>query len=243
MIGSRNGFGTLGIVLVVLGLCMVVVLGASRMSQGSRISIGRLVTGARALDAGVQAIEEVCELDLHKQAFITAMIAALPASSAYGPIPPQRRIGAFLARLDPTGGVDLYKPGGPNEIAPGIHLLDLPGNTVGFGVGPGLERTAAAVVAAHAEEASGATAIQIGPVKVRPLLYMMTRTNSSGGRRGRGAFRAMVAVKYAGGGERTGTRTVIEDREFDLVPTNDDSTEWDIAVASAPRGRQVYDDF
>lgn len=238
---NRSGQGTLGLVLAAAGVCLALVVGASQMGSGSRVTLDRVTASTRALSAALSAIDEVCDAPAHRQALIDRMVQDLPASNAFGPIAPDRRIHWFLSSLDPHGVVDLYKPNSPeNQIAPGIWLLDLPGNTVGFGAGAGLQRTPAATIEAHREDRDGGLALEVGPVSVRPMLYMMTRANTDGGRFGRGVARLMVSVKHRAASARW-TRTVIEDRTFQLHPLDDEFRTWDISVSATPRGRQVID--
>lgn len=229
---SRRGQGTLGLVLACAGVCLALVVGASQMGTGSRVTLDRVIAATRALSAALAAIDEVCDAPAHRQALLDRMAADLPASNEFGAIAPDRRIYWFLSALDPHGIVDRFKPNSPeNQIAPGIWLLDLPGNTVGFGAGAGLQRTPTATIEAHRDDA-----LDVGPVSVRPMLYMMTRANTEGGRWGRGVARLSVTVKH-----RLGKRTVIEDRVFQLHPLDDDHKTWDISVHATPRGRQVLD--
>jgi hypothetical protein len=217
-----RGFGTtIGIVLAIVGLALIFILTSDMIGRGSRITFERAIYAARATVIAEEAITEVCFTPANRQRFLDALVDTLNAQAS---TPGDAILTGLLAYLNPrpvppavrdpstiwnATDVDLAPKG-----FPGVWLVQPPYDPTGpvtkVAFGRGSREWEATEVKKLREEEFRGIRLTIGPVKVRPVHFVVQTE-----RGGWGVVRSEVSVKVPLS-RGTFLRRVTIDREFEL---------------------------
>jgi type II secretory pathway pseudopilin PulG len=221
---KRAGFGVAaGIVLAVIGIALLLVLGAGSLGSASRTTFQRAIFAARATSVCQEAIDEVSYAQDNRDRIMGSIVRAVDPKNA-DPTDTSG-INGFFFEISPTRpNARSWNPTGdlatnyvfPNK--PGMYYIQGPANTVVFGIGNEPAYSPDAVRAAHQSEIK-AGILEISDVRIRPVTYTYLGEDSDGKDYpypdSFGIARAQVTVKYHVAKSPV-IRTMTVDHKFDL---------------------------